>query len=564
MKRCPECRRDYYDDSLIYCLEDGTALMQGSVPPPDEPATAVFSAESVSSETATRSFDLPASTGTTFPAGLTSAASRNTSVLAIVAGVVLLAALGVGGYVYYGRASAKQISSIAILPFQNRSDDADAEYLSDGLAESLIFRLAQLPGLKVSPTSSVMNYKGKESDIRKIASDLNVDAVMTGRLLKRGDNLNITVELVDARNNKSLWGEQYERKMSDLLETQRDIAATIAQKLQLKIGGDEKGVTKKYTDNNDAYQLYLKGRFHFARRTKEDILRSIELFQQAIKLDPEFALAYVGVAESYAVMPSYPYMAPNEANPLAKAAVEKALAIDPDLPEAHTVAGMIAASYDWDWAKAESEFKRSLELDPNLAATHYRYAWVYLSPLGRHDEAVAEMKKATELEPLSLIQGANYAGVLIYAHRYDDAIAQAQKTLDLDPQFFGGKSWLCHSYTADGKYAEALAIAEPTLNSENPFLSDAAIAYAKTGQRAKAMAIIDRLKEAEKTRYVMNYLAASMYGALGDKDAAFAELEKAYQNRDWFLQRIKVDPMMDPLRDDPRFDSMVKRLKFPE
>jgi tetratricopeptide (TPR) repeat protein len=224
---------------------------------------------------------------------------------------------------------------------------------------------------------------------------------------------------------------------------------------------------------------------------------------------------------------------------------------------------MIAATYEWDWATAEREFKRSLEIDPNLALTHYRYAWTYLSPLGRHEDAIAEMRRATELEPLSLIQGANFAGVLMYARQYDKAIAQAQKVLDLDPEFFGGKSWLCHSYSADGRYADALAIAEPTLNSNNPFLSDAAIAFAKSGQQAKAIAIIDRMKEAERTKYVMNYLMASMYGALGDKDAAFAELEKAYRNHDWFLQRIKVDPMMDPLRDDPRFDALEKKLNFP-
>src|SRR5262249_3159334 len=364
------------------------------------------------------------------------------SVIGAVA-IVLVLTLGAGLWFFKFRASAipsDSIKSIAVLPFQNRSEDAATDYLSDGLTESLIFRLSQLPGLKVSPTSSVMRYKGKDTDIVKIASDLGVDSVMTGRLVKRGDNFNITVELVDVRNNKSLWGEQYERKMSDLLTTQREIAASITEKLQLKLtGNDNKGLVKRYTNNNDAYQLYLKGRFYFARRTDEDIRRSIELFQQAIKLDPNFALAYVGDAESYNVIPSYPYMAPNEANPLAKEAVNRALEIDLDLPEAHTVAGMIAATYDWDWAKAEKEFKRSLELDPNLAITHYRYAWTYLSPMGRHDEAIVEMKRAMELEPLSLIQGANFAGVYIYARQFDRALDQIRKTYDLDPSLITGQ-----------------------------------------------------------------------------------------------------------------------------
>lgn len=533
---------------------------------PTEPATAILRDSSPSSEDATRAQVQVTDSAVDLPSGITNAprsgVDKRIIILPFIIAIVALA--GFAGYRYLRPTSSGQINSIAVLPFQNRSDDLDTDYLSDGLAESLIFRLAQLPDLKVSPTSSVMRYKDNETDVAKIASELGVDAVMTGRLVKRGDNLNITVELVDTRNNKSLWGEQYERKMSDLLALQRDITASIIQKLQLKLTGNEKAITKKYTDSNEAYQLYLNARFHFARRTKEEIYKSIDLYQQAVSIDPKFALAYSGLAEAYSVMPSFPYASPGECNPKAKVAVTKALEIDPDLPEAHTVAGMIAATYDWDWTTAEREFKRSLELDPNLALTHYRYAWTYLSPLGRHDEAVAEMRRATDLEPLSLIQGANFAGVLMYARRYDEAIAQAKKTLDLDPQFFGGKSWLCHSYIASGKYAEALAVAEPTLNSENPFLSDAALGYAHTGQREKALAIISRLQEAEKTRYVMNYLAASMYGALGDKDAAFAELEKAYQNHDWFLQRIKVDPMMDPLRDDPRFDAIVKRLNFPQ
>ena len=251
--------------------------------------------------------------------------------------------------------------------------------------------------------------------------------------------------------------------------------------------------------------------------------------------------------------------------PKAKAAgSQRRFEIDPDLPEAHTVSAMIAATYDWDFPKAESEFKRALEIDPNLSITHYRYAWTYLSPMGRHDEAIAEMKIAMDKEPLYLIQGANYAGVLMYARRFDEAVQQAKKTFDLDPNFIGGKNWLCHTYNLKGMYAESLAISEKSLDSDMPFLSDAGYAYAKTNQRDKALAIIERWKEAEKKKYVMNYWIAVTYAALGDKDAAFAELEKAYLNHDWFLQRIKVDPFMDPLRDDKRFAAMVKRLGLPE
>ena len=307
----------------------------------------------------------------------------------------------------------------------------------------------------------------------------------------------------------------------------------------------------------------MKGRFYFARRSDADIRRSIDLFQQAIKLDPSFALAYTGVGESWAVMSSYPYMESKEAMPLAKAAIAKALEIDPDLPEAHTVAGMIAATYDWDWVKAEREFKRSLELDPNLAITHYRYAWTYLSPMGRHDEAIAEMKRAMELEPLSLVQGANFAAVYLYARQFDKALDQAKKTYDLDPNMVTGQNWMCHSYDVNGMYAESLAISEKAAQLNRSLLAALAYAYAKSGRRQEAETVLNRWKELEKTKYVSNYWLAVTYAALGEKDAAFAELEKAYLAHDWFLQRLKVDPFTDPLRDDPRLDDLVKRIGLP-
>jgi eukaryotic-like serine/threonine-protein kinase len=485
---------------------------------------------------------------------------------ALLGSLVLLGLIIAGGWFFFFRESIANspIDSIAVLPFQNRNSDADNEYLLDGLAESLIYRLSQLPNLKVSPTSSVFRYKGKETDAQKIGAELSVSAVMTGRIFQRGDNLTISVELVDVRNNKLIWGEQYERKMSELLTTQREIAAVIIQKLQLKLSSGERALTKKYTDNSEAYQLYLKGRFHFAKRTKEDILKSIELFREAIKLDPNFALAYVGVGESYAVIPSYPYMSPAEAMPQSKAAIAKALELDPELPEAHTVAAMNAATYDWDWAEAERRFKRSLELNPNLAITYYRYGWTYLSPLGRHDLAIAEMRRAMELEPLSLQQGANFAAVLMYARQFDAALEQAKKTYDLDPNHIGGQFWMCHTLNAKGMYAESLSISEKSLQTNELMLAQAGYAYAKSGQRQKAKAVITRLKEIEKTRYVMNSRVAMIYAALGERDAAFAELEKAYQARDWFLPRLKVDPFMDNLRGDARFKEMLKRMKLPE
>ncbi|HKZ79701.1 MAG TPA: tetratricopeptide repeat protein [Pyrinomonadaceae bacterium] len=577
MKQCPQCNRIEADDALAFCRADGTALISDSSPPGGEAGTKQLGSASTASEIETsilpNSLDSGIARATVPTSVLTQTTPHTTQELtkakrrkALTIGAAVLAAIiiVIAAYFFLGRREGA-VESVAVLPFENKSGNADSEYLSDGLSESLIYRLSQLPNLKVSPTSSVIRYKGKEADVAQIAKELEVDAVMSGRLAQRGDNLTISVELIDARTRKLLWGEQYERKMSELLVTQREIAAEITNKLQLKLSGEGKQkLAKKYTDNNEAYQVYLKARYHFSRRAKQDLQKSIEFFQQAIKLDPKFALAYAGIAELYATMPLYPYLSPKEAVPQAKAAVAKALELDPELAEAHTIAGYIASGYDWNWAEAEREFKRAIELEPNLANAHYRYAWTYLTPLGRHEAAIAEMKRAMELEPLNLIQGAHFAAVYMYARQLDGALEQARKTSDLDPAFVIGKSWLCFALNAKGMYAESLAVSEKTLQTDFLLLPQVSYAYAKMGRRQQAKEIINRWKEIERSEYVLNYWIAVVYAALGEKDAAFAELEKAYQARDFFFHRLKVDPFMDPLRDDPRYKEMLKRLNLPE
>jgi eukaryotic-like serine/threonine-protein kinase len=487
--------------------------------------------------------------------------------VALVVLVLVVGGTGLGLYLDL-RTSEVAIDSIAVLPFQNKSSDADTEYLSDGLAESLIYRLSQLPNLKVSPTSSVFRYKGKETDPIKIGNELGVKALMSGRIVQRGNNLTVSVELVDVRNNKLLWGEQYERKMSDLLATQREIAAEIAQKLQLKLSGDEKkGLTKRYTDSNEAYQLYLKGRFHFAKRTKDDIQRGIEYFQQAIKLDPNFALAYARISDSYASMPAYPYLSPKEAFPQAKAAATRALEIDPTLGEGHTFLAYSLVVYDWNWAEAEREFKRAIELDPNSAAPHFRYGQICLAPLGRPDEAITEVKRALEMEPLDLNMGGNFSWIYLSARQYDRALEQGRKTYELDTNFATARWNVSNAYIGKGMYAEPIAINEKALQTDptSQFaLHSVGYAYAKSGRRHDAEEVIKRFRDIAKTKYVMSYWVASIYAALGDKDKAFAELEKAYAEHDWYLHRLKVDQFMDPLRDDPRFKDLIRRMGFPE
>jgi len=571
MKRCPECRRDYYDDSLSFCLEDGTELVQGSVPvvSDNEPATAILHTTDAVGDAPTRAQIHTTEQTAVLPSGISDLPKRSFD-RRLIAAAFLLAMIVLAGFFGYRylNSSAKQIESIAVLPFQNKGGDADTDYLSDGLTESLIFRLSQLPSLKVSPTSSVMRYKGSESDVAKIASELGVDAVMSGRLVKRGDSLNITVELVDTRNNKTLWGEQYERKMSDLLATQREIATAITEKLQLKLSGDDtKGITKRYTDSNEAYQLYLRGRYSFGKRTKDEMLRAIEYFQQAIKLDPKFALAYARISETYGSMPAYPYLSPKEAFPQAKAAAQQALEIDPTLAEAHTFLAYCLIIYDWNWAEGERSFKRAIELDPNNSAAHFRYGQIYLMPTGRFEEGIAEIKRGLDLEPLDIIMGGTLAGAYFTAGQKDKALEQARKTYEIEPGHPIGRAILSQAYLEKGMYQEAVSHNEQWLQTDprNQFpLRDAGIAYAKLGRRDKAEEMISRFREIAKTQYIPTSRIATIYGALGDMDKGMVELNQGFEARDWELYRSNVEPYMNPFRDDPRFKNLVKRLNLPQ
>ena len=554
---------------MSFCLDDGSELLFGPASM-DEPATAILHSTAAPGEAPTlaqiqlteQTAILPNGTGDIVP----KSRGFDKRLLAVP---LILAVIVLGSFFGYRYINpAKQIHSIAVIPFENKNSDADTDYLSDGLAESLIFRLTQIPDLRVSPTSSVMRYKGKETDIAKIASELGVDAVMTGRLTKRGDNLNITVELVDARTNKSLWGEQYERKLSELLTTQREIVAEIVGKLQLKLSGEsEQKLAKKYTDNNEAYQLYLQGRFHFAKRTKDDILKGIDYFQQAIKLDPNFALAYAAIAESYNSLGKNADLPPKELIPQAKASARRALEIDPTLAEAHGALADSLALYDWNWAESEREYGKALQLDPNVSYIHLTRGVSYFVPLGKREEAVAELKKAVELEPLSLINNAIFGLSYLYAGQTEKALEQGKKTYDLEPDFRFGRQYLGYAYITIGRYDDAIAVAEKALKLSPQSQEDLVVvgtAYAKSGRKLEAQQYLDKFKELAKTRYVRTVYTASIYAALGDKDKAFGELEKSFEDKDCFLPRIKLDPFMDPLRNDARFKDLMIRMGLPE
>ncbi len=487
------------------------------------------------------------------------------AVIAVI--VLVLGAVGLAFYLH-ARNTEAAIESIAVLPFQNRSTESDTEYLSDGLAESLIYRLSQLPKLKVSPTSSVSHYKGKEIDPVKVGQELGVNAVLSGRIVQRGDNLTISAELVDVRYNKLLWGEQYDRKMSDLLQTQREIAHEIVEKLKLKVSGEEKGLAKHYTESNEAYQLYLRGRFYWNKRSEEGMQKSLEYFQQAIERDPNFALAYSGLADTYDLLGASDAsggMPPNEAMPKAKAAALKALEIDDTLAEAHVSLAHVKYYYDCDWAAAEREYKRAIELNPNYPTAHQWYA-VYLMSAGRFDEALAQNRRAQELDPLSLPINMTLGWVLLNARQYDQSVEQLRKTLEMDPNFILTHHRLGLVYEQKGKYDEAIAEFRQVLNlSAGKPLGIAALAhaYALSGKRAEAQRTLAELQEISKRRYVSPASIALIYAALGDKDQAFAWLEKADKERDANLARLTVDPRFDSLRSDPRFVDLERRIGIP-
>lgn len=484
---------------------------------------------------------------------------------------VIVLALGAFSLIAYlhARNTEVAIDSIAVLPFQNRSTEPDTEYLSDGLAESLIYRLSQLPNLKVSPTSSVFHYKGKEIDPVKVGKELGVSAVLSGRIVQRGDYLTISAELVDVRYNKLLWGEQYERKMSELLQTQREIAREIVDKLKIKVSGEEKGLAKHYTENNEAYQLYLKGRFYWNKRTDEGFQKALQYFQQAIERDPSFALAYSGLADTYNLLGGPEAggdMPPNEMFPKAKAAALKAMEIDETLAEPHVSLAHVKYFYDRDWAGAEREYKRAIELNPNYSVAHHWYA-IYLSVVGRQGEALAEIRRAQELDPFSLSINAWLGRILALAGQPEQAVEQLRKTLELDPNFMLAHLRLGQSYEEKGMYDEAISEFKQVLQlSGGKPLGIAALghAYALEGKRDEAQKNLAELLRLSQQRYVSPASIAIIYVALDDKDQAFAWLDKANEIRDMNVVRLKVDPRFASLRSDPRFADLVRRIGIPQ
>lgn len=483
-----------------------------------------------------------------------------------VGGTVLAALLVVAIWftLFRGR-GGEAIDSVAVLPFVNASSDPDTEYLNDGIAETLIAQLSQIPRLKVMARSTVFRYKGGNVDPQKVGRDLNVRAVLTGRVSQRGETLTISMELMDVRDGSQLWGGRYSRKLTDIVAVQEDIAHEVTGKLRLQLAGEEeKRLAAHVTENAGAYQLYLKGRYHWNKRTPDGLQKAMESFQQAIVKDPNYALAYAGLADCYHI-PANP-LPPKERMPLAKAAAMKALQLDDTLVEAHTTLARVLFAYDWDWPAAEKEFRRAIELNPRYATAHQWYGG-YLSATGRFREADAEKKRALELEPLSLIINFEVGLASYFSRDYDQAIDRFQKTLELDASFPPPYAFLAAAYEEKGVFEGAITAFQRAVNvtqgtARAQAMAGLAHVYAVSGKKAEARKILAELQRLSAQSYVPATDAALIYAGLGEKDKSFAFLDKAYEEHSFALSNLKVEPRFDPLRSDPRFADLLRRIGF--
>ena len=465
--------------------------------------------------------------------------------------------------VYWFAGRPRPIDSLAVMPFVNLGADPNTEYLSEGITENLINNLSQLPNLRVVPRTLVLSYKGKEMDPRKVGQDLRVRAILTGKLVQRGDSLNIQTELVDVGELSQLWGQQYERKFSEILVVQEDIAKQVSEKLRLRpTSAEQKQLAKRYTENTEAYQLYLKGRYYWNRRTAELLQKANEYFQQAIEKDPRYGLAYAGLAQSYALFNFYEVTSPRESCPRAKAAAMKALEIEETLAEGHAALGWIKMSCDWDWPGSEREFKRALEINPSDGGARVWYGQ-YLLTMGRLEESVAERRRALQAEPLSLIINAGLGFNLSQAGHQDEAIEQLRKTVDLDPSFVEAHLFLGWVYERKAMFAEAIAELRQalSLSGGNPrFVGSLGHAYAISGQRKLAEDSLNRLKEQAKERYVTPYDLAVVYAGLREADPTFKYLEMASEDRSYWMCWLRFDPRFDAIHSDPRYQDLLRRM----
>jgi TolB-like protein len=546
MKRCPTCQQTYADEALRFCRHDGAVLVGDSSP-------------SLAAESQATRLKLPAPADVElaptalFPDGAAQGETTTTSALLTVP-------------LARRRRSqrSKVIDSLAVLPLANASTEPQMEYLSDGITESIINSLSQLPKLRVVPRSTVFRYKGSEIDPQEIGRSLGVRAVLTGRVLQLDELLVVKTELIDVEQESQLWGEQYRRRPGDIFAIQEEIAQEISEKLRLRLSGEErKRLARRATESTEAYHFYLKGRYYTNKRTTEWIQKGIEQFQLAIARDAKYALAYAGLADAYAFLASSTgESAPGEWYPKAKAAALKALELDDALAEAHTSLGFFRLLYDWDFDAAGREFKRGIELNPANANAHDGQSF-YFKATGQHEKAIRACLHAQRVDPLSLFANVSLGWAYYFARQYDRAAEQHRKALEMDPQFTFAHWNLGMVRAQQNKLDEAIAAfqsADTYSGGGLTFKAHLGYALALAGRREEAERINAELKELAQARYVSSYYFAMIHLGLGENDEAFARLESAYEERSGFMAFIKVEPLLDPLRSDPRFAHLERRI----
>ena len=488
--------------------------------------------------------------------------------LALAGVVVVLVGLNVANLRnrLLGPAGAPQIESLAVLPLANLSGDPQQEYFADGMTEALIADLGKISALRVISRTSVMQYKGAKQPLPEIARRLNVEGIIEGSVLRSGNRVRITAQLIQARAERHLWAESYERDLGDVLALQGEVAQAIAREVQTTLTPQEQarlaaaGLVKP-----EAYELYLKGRYEWNKRTKEGLNKGFEYFQQAINLDPNYALAWAGVADSYGVMGNNNLVPGADVYPKAKAAALKAQEFDRNSAEAHASLALVLQEYDRDWLAAEREYRRAIQLNPSYATARHWYA-LSLALTGRDQEAIREIEQARRLDPLSIRTNANVVLVLYLGRHYDRAIAEARKALELEPNDASTHEYLGLTYLQKGTPEEALAELQKALSlerAESGVAGYLAGAYAVSGNREEALKILGQLKQQSKREYVSPYSIASAYVRLGDRDQALAWLQKGFDVYDGDMDNLKVDAALDPLRSDPRFHDLLRRMNFP-
>jgi TolB-like protein/DNA-binding winged helix-turn-helix (wHTH) protein/Tfp pilus assembly protein PilF len=464
------------------------------------------------------------------------------------------------------RVAATGIHSLAVLPLENLSGDAAQNYFADGMTDELITDLAQISALRVISRTSVMAYKGARKPLPQIARELNVDAVVEGSVLRSGDQVRITAQLIEASTDKHLWSQSYEGELRDTLALQSRVASAIADQIRINVTPQEQAALKSVkVVNPEAYESYLKGRYFWNKRTADSLKAALAYFKQAIEEDPKYAQAHSGLADTYALLGDWQYavMTPKEAFPEAKGAALQALKLDSTLGEAHNSLAFVLDGFDWNFEAGGKEFRRAIELSPGYATAHHWYAW-HLSLLGRFDEAIAEMRRAENLDPLSLIINADLAELLVLAHNYDESIAQSRKTIEMDPNFALAHNQLAQAYLQKHMYDEAVAELNKAvqLSDDSPTcIANLARAYVATGKRSEAEKLLSDLKKRSNPAYSNAPEIAIIYISLSDTDQAMNWLEKGYEER--FNPGVLLRPGFDPLRSDPRFKNLVRRIGLP-